>query len=489
MNRRRFLKYAGATAAVAGASAVGLDYLLEPQTFPQTNTTSTHIATPPSISDFHWQPTRVVNGKVYEAAISLNVQSENPPVDVSAVLEDHAPTIPARAYPAELARTLQLTQSQTGNASAIYAGQVTDLKGGKEYQLTVSAQDSRNNKTNAEFETPYVREYENMADRNDILVGAAYHPWFRNPCRPGEACHWDEWGNMTSGSTFLGTPLLGLYNSDDPLVIAKHIDWATGYGVDFFECSYWGPDFARKSILPLFQNPLIGDIKVSILYETANLVSWGDISLVNLNEPGSYSAFKSHLEYAAKNYFSHPSYLRIGGRPVIRIYHTMQIRSDITAPIAKLRRGMKDIGYEIYLIGDDLDWGLSISSRRLKAFDAITNYALPPLWAEDKSATAVRKEYSRWQSAAHAVGVEVIPSVYPGYDDRHIKNRPVSYGYVPRSTQFFMSNLKIAMEFVDRSRMLGIVSWDEWGEDSFIEPSVEDDFKYLQTLKDAVAGH
>ena len=216
MNRRRFLKYVSATAAVFGASAVGLDYLLKSQTLPQTNTTSTHIATPPSISDFHWQPTRVVNGKVYEAAISLNVQSENPPADVSAVLEDHAPTIPARAYPAEPARTLQLTQSQTGNASFTYTGQVTDLKGGKEYQLTVNAQDSRSNKTTAQFETPYVREFENIAGRDRVLVGAYYYPWYTNPCRSGVVCHWDEIAK--NGTTPNGTPLLGLYNSDDPLV-------------------------------------------------------------------------------------------------------------------------------------------------------------------------------------------------------------------------------------------------------------------------------
>jgi hypothetical protein len=45
------------------------------------------------------------------------------------------------------------------------------------------------------------------------------------------------------------------------------------------------------------------------------------------------------------------------------------------------------------------------------------------------------------------------------------------------------------MDFVDRNQMLNIVSWDEWAENSCIEPSVEDGFKYLQTLRDTLAEH
>jgi len=48
LNRRRFLKYAGATAAVVGASALGLDYISEPSpptVIPITSTTMTHALT------------------------------------------------------------------------------------------------------------------------------------------------------------------------------------------------------------------------------------------------------------------------------------------------------------------------------------------------------------------------------------------------------------------------------------------------------------
>jgi hypothetical protein len=101
----------------------------------------------------------------------------------------------------------------------------------------------------------------------------------------------------------------------------------------------------------------------------------------------------------------------------------------------------------------------------------------------------VREIYSIWQSAAHRAGVELVPFAYPGYDDTHLKDRPQSYGYVPRSTEFLSYTLKNALRFADKNGMVGIYSFNDWGEGTFVEPSVEDGFKYLQTLRDTLAGH
>ena len=194
---------------------------------------------PPAIRDFRWEPTRVLNGKVYDAVLSFAVESDSAITDLNAVLSDYGGSIPARAYPTETSKTLQLASStQTSPSIGTYSGQVTNLKGGKRYQASISVTNSAG-KSDANFETPYVREFENIAGMDNVLVGASYHPWWENPCR--YYCHWDELGaDYAKDTTPLGTPLLGLYNSNDPLVISKHIDWATGYGIDSFWCSYNG---------------------------------------------------------------------------------------------------------------------------------------------------------------------------------------------------------------------------------------------------------
>jgi hypothetical protein len=190
VDRRRFLKYAGGTAAAVGASAIGLDYFLKPRPSLVRQTSTTMIPSPPSIANFRWQPTRTVNGKVYDATVSLSVQSETPLIRLDATLDSHAPTIPARAYPTEPQRTLQFTPSQTIPGS--YSTQINDLKGGKEYQLSVAALDSAGLQTKSQYETPYVRELENQAGTDRYFTGVFYYSWFTNPCRG--FCQWSNMG-------------------------------------------------------------------------------------------------------------------------------------------------------------------------------------------------------------------------------------------------------------------------------------------------------
>jgi hypothetical protein len=490
------MKYAGAIAAIVGASALGFDYLLKsPVTSPsQTSTSSTavHDMAPPVIRDFRWQPTRVVNQKLYDATVSFSVEDrESAIADVDGTLEAYAPNLPARAYPREPSRNLQLDQSRASDRLSDYSAHVVDLKGGKYYRATIRAKDSVNNETVSVFETPYVRELENIAARDKYLVGAIYLPWWENPCSPDSYCHWDvSRADFPRGTTPLGTPLLGLYNSDDPMIIAKQFDWATGYGIDFLLCEFYKPSSASRRFTPLFEHPMIGDVRIAFSYVTNILGGPAeDMKLVDLNNPVTYTALQSDFEYMAKTFFSHPSYLRIADRPVVQIYYTFAIRSEISAPIARLRNRMAELGFDIYLIGDEASARFDPDLKRIKAFDAISfcNDILPPTY-EPMAPEEVCKVYSLWQSAAHRAGVELIPWAYPGYDDTHLKDRPQSYGYVPRKTEFLSYTLKNALQFADKNGMVGIYSLNDWGEGTFVEPSVEDGFTYLQTLRDTLAG-
>jgi hypothetical protein len=84
---------------------------------------------------------------------------------------------------------------------------VSDLKGGKQYKLTIQATNVAGTQ-NTGFQTPYVREFENIAHEDNLIVGAVYNPWFENPCVPGHFCHWGELqADFQKGTTPLGTPL------------------------------------------------------------------------------------------------------------------------------------------------------------------------------------------------------------------------------------------------------------------------------------------
>ena len=191
---------------------------------------------------------------MYDATISFSVEDQESAIaDVNATLQDYGGTIPSRAYPAEPSRTLQLTSSQTLARTETYSAAVIDLKGGKEYRAKIAAKDSAGNLATTEFETPYVREFENLARKDNVVVGAYYYPWY-NPGDPYGKYFYDLQERSRLG--FESSPLLGPYDSRDGAIINKHIDWATGYGIDFFLVSwgFFGPDTFADLALTVYAN-------------------------------------------------------------------------------------------------------------------------------------------------------------------------------------------------------------------------------------------
>jgi len=101
MNRRRFLKYAGATAAVVGASTLGLDYLSKQSPSSVTPTTSTtttrQLTTTSSVSNTSTQTTQLASlqGRLFFDYNGNGIQDgEEPPVAGALVqLKDSTGTV------------------------------------------------------------------------------------------------------------------------------------------------------------------------------------------------------------------------------------------------------------------------------------------------------------------------------------------------------------------------------------------------------------
>jgi hypothetical protein len=93
---------------------------------------------------------------------------------------------------------------------------------------------------------------------------------------------------------------------------------------------------------------------------------------------------------------------------------------------------------------------------------------------------------SAWQSHARSVGKGFIPLAAPGFRAPIHPDWPV----LTKSPQRFAKQIQIAEKHLyPQQRIFAIYSFNEWYEGAQIEPSAEDDFKYLQTLRDTLAGH
>jgi glycoprotein endo-alpha-1,2-mannosidase len=314
-----------------------------------------------------------------------------------------------------------------------------------------------------------------------VQIGAYFYSWYGPSGR-----HWLD-GHVRSRLATPQGPLAGEYDSRNANTIATQLGWAQGYGVDYFISSWWGAgsyeDVTTRN--HVMTSPAIGPTKVTLLYESLTLLP-RTAGLITF-DAAAESKLVSDFDYLARTYFGHPSYLKVNGRPVVFLYVTRIWRGNYAHAIATLRSTIKArYGYDLYLVGDEVDWDGSPNADRIKLFDAVTAYTMysdlqTPGWPADTGyLPGVRTRYSAFKSVADAHGVRFIPNVLPQFNDRGVRLGVNHYVLPPElngSTQnaytLFSQFLALGGDYVDpQLRMLTVTSWNEWHEDTQIEPTV-----------------
>jgi len=308
--------------------------------------------------------------------------------------------------------------------------------------------------------------------QTSLLVGTYWYPWYGPQRR-----HWQD--------GYRNTPLLGEYHSADPEVIHQQIAWAAAYGIDFWVASWWGPDSAEhQTIFALFCAEAAARLRLALLYETAGRLRVVD-GRIDLDDAANRRTLVEDLRRAAEAFLDQPNYLHIDQRPVVFLYLTRIFAGDVAGALAEARAAIQQtVGREPYFVGDEVYWHQP-SPERLALFDAVTAYnmhASVPNIAE-RFVEKVAAQYDRWSRAAQRAGVAFVPGVLPGFDDRAVRPR-AGHPPIPRSVELFQEQLAAAQRLaVGQPRMVMITSWNEWHEDTSIEPAREYGFEYLEGLR------
>jgi hypothetical protein len=311
-----------------------------------------------------------------------------------------------------------------------------------------------------------------QAAHPDLLVGAYYYPW-----HTGSSFH----GGSPPGSTTLvyhldpqQTPELGWYDQNEETVISQHYQWANYAGLDFFVCSYWGMGKKEDTVIRsrMLDNPDRGDIKLAVFLET---------SITPRNPDVTAASITAEIDYLCDYYFNQDGYFRIDGKPVIFIYVTRAMSdADLTWFISAIRTAAANKGIgDVYIVGDEV-WGspnISAKTPRVSQMDAITNYDVygnlgRARFVTDANLDAWQTNNNSWKSLADSLGKKFIPSVSPGFNDRGVRegHQPSSRKLNSDSNAFgtlFSGMLDRVTEDMD---MVMVTSWNEWHEDTQIEP-------------------
>ena len=317
---------------------------------------------------------------------------------------------------------------------------------------------------------------------NPYLVSASYYPWYQASAFDYEECYN---GTLRGELVPPELPALGKYDSGQQSVVTQQIAWSTAAGINVWDLEWVMPnDFLDNTIQnTILTNPHIGDLRFAMFYDYAIRFN-SDNNLT----PAKIATIVSDFQYLAAHYFSHPSYLKLGGKPVVFFYSSLALNpvSEIQQMVASLRTAMSAVGFNVYLIGDEYYALVPPDPARIANWDAIFGYNVYVSYAgysDDNGYLALHSTmYSQYQAVAQQLGVDFVPSLMPGFNDRAIRrtcaNNPAlarrTSATAPEGSMFsnFLSELALPYANNTQFKMIHITTFNEWHEDTQIEPSV-----------------
>lgn len=278
------------------------------------------------------------------------------------------------------------------------------------------------------------------------LVLAFYFPWY-------DRTTWAD-------SQLLDQPLRS-YSTDDPADVLRQMQEAKQAGLDGVIVSFQGRDTGggwnhRRMLLVLQAAQQVG-LRVSVQIETAAA------HLPDRPGPPHPDTLTTWLTDIIDLYGSHPAFLRVDGRPVVfcYIWHAVDPQTWQTT-LSRVRAS----GRQLFVLADDE------RASALGLADSMYTFA-GSLFARDLSVYArdIGLAARTWHLLGPGHGSQRlgIVAVSPGYDETGLRDRPARLAFDRRGGELYDSQWSAALESgVD---WVVISSWNEWWENSEIEPS------------------
>jgi hypothetical protein len=264
-------------------------------------------------------------------------------------------------------------------------------------------------------------------------------------------------------------PAIGLYDSRDPGVGGLQIDQAKSAGIDAFVVTWFGLEDGATTT-PVLNN----------LLDRAAERGFRIGAVVDIYDPNFNSGrdrLINSLNYLAYDRANHPGYLRYNGKPVIMF--AFQGRLNYSAAQWQEIRNAVDPGRNTIWIAE----GLRGCCLYGGAMDGM--YAFNMAWSNG-SASRYSSERS---SVLKAGGSLYLPTIHPGWNEQKIAAREGRRN--PTSPRDRAGGAFLANSFAGAARsgseVILIGTWNEYVENSHIEPSFNFGTQSIDTLRPLIA--
>jgi len=318
---------------------------------------------------------------------------------------------------------------------------------------------------------------------------AYYMPWFvARPYSSNWGWHWtmghfNPENRSVTGERQIASwyyPLIGPYDSSDPAVLEYHVLLMKLAGVDGVVVDWYGSvdvlDYGvnNQATVKLFQFARKAGLRFSICYEDQTIRHLIDGNYLSASE--AIGHVQKEMLYLQTNFFNDPSYLRLQGRPVLLNFGPQYFMSssnwdEIFSVLASTNRP-----------------AFFTEDNRLDAGVGAFNW--PPMWMSQAPGTggvlsgAALKSYLADFEQKSAAWPATISSAFPRFHDIYQRANVRNYwGYLgDHRGETFRETLSRSL--TNSSAIAQIVTWNDFGEGSMVEPTKEYGYRDLGIVQE-----
>jgi hypothetical protein len=277
-------------------------------------------------------------------------------------------------------------------------------------------------------------------DEHHVPVLAFYYIWF-------DTQSWDR--------AKTDYPLLGRYSSDDEDVMRQHVEWAKESGIDGFIVSWKGTEKLNRRLAQLAEIAEEENFKLAIIYESLDFE----------RNPLPVAQVDSDLAYFIAWYANHRAF-DLFEKPMVIWSGTWEFSTQDVAAVVQDKRD------EIFILA---------SEKNVKGYQRLSGIVDGDAYywssVDPDTHPGYTEKLIAMSEAVHQDGGLWVAPAAPGFDGRLLGGDRVIYR---ESGDTLQKELSAALE--SSPDAIGLISWNEFSENSHIEPSQTYGYQYLEFL-------
>jgi hypothetical protein len=318
-------------------------------------------------------------------------------------------------------------------------------------------------------------------------------------------------------------PLWGYINEADPYVMEMEINAAADHGVNVFIFDwYWYDDrpFLEACLNDGYLKARNNDrVKFYLMWANHDVkLVWdrrnADDAMTGKNQAKIWrgDVDRSQFEHVGRrvidNYFGHPSYYRIDGKPVFMIYELADLIEGLGSveqtreALAWLRAETAKAGFpglhlQACLRGAKakLETGVDNSTKlpwaeviRQLGFDSSSHYQFVHMTNVNRDYNAIMEDVTvEWDRVTKEFKTPYFPHLSVGWDNNPRSVERHGSIVTNNTPENFAAALRKARAYADahpnQPPLITINSWNEWTETSYLHPDTLYGYGYLEAIK------